>query len=481
MAIATTALTFVHLWAEGLLILLSSVIVLRCIYRLYFHSLSRIPGPKIAACTSLWLAYHTYIGDESSVIFDLHKKYGPALRIAPNDVDFDDGDAVEPIYVAGGGFPKTPQYSKFDIDGHTTIFSTLTLPERAQRAKAVAPLFSTASIRNASGTLDKVVDDFVSRVRTESKTGKPVNVLNAARGMAIDAISAYLFQQQYGAVTEQTSTMSASPFVDAYVGVGAFFNLLPGKIGDLVQSMADYWCADAKTNAAFRLINSFTQNLVNTSVPKSGSYQSRLLEQVSPEQSRIELKDACFAGTDSTSTNTASIMWFLAKYPDVYDRLCEEVQRRTSQNEDPSTGSYLRGVVREGLRLSWANPTRLPRQVPKGGWHFKGHFYPEGTSVGVAATQLHKDETVFPESDKFRPERWENPTEAMLTHFFAFGKGTRTCIAKNLATAELTLATLKMAQTDMLRGAEIVTERIEMTEWFNSRIKGEEILIKLKN
>ena len=135
--------------------------------------------------------------------------------------------------------------------------------------------------------------------------------------MAIDAISAYLFQQRYGAVTEQTSTMSASPFVDAYVGVGAFFNLLPGKVGDLVQSMADYWCTDAKTNAAFGLINSFTQNLVNTSVPKSGSYQSRLLEQVSPEQSRIELKDACFAGTDSTSTNTASIMWFLAKYPDV--------------------------------------------------------------------------------------------------------------------------------------------------------------------
>lgn len=47
--------------------------------------------------------------------------------------------------------------------------------------------------------------------------------------------------------------------------------------------------------------------------------------------------------------------------------------------------------------------------------------------------------------------------------------------------AELTLATLKVAQTEMLRGAEIVTERIEMTEWFNSRIKDEEILIRLKN
>lgn len=300
------------------LFLLPALIALRCMYRLFWHPLSRIPGPKIAACTSLWLAYHTFIGDESSVIFDLHKKHGQTLRIAPNDVDIDDGDAVESIYAARGGFPKTSQYSKFDIDGHNTIFSSLTLSERAQRAKAVLPLFSTTSIRNASATtLDTVVDDFVQRLRTEGQTGEPVNVLNAARGMAIDAISIYLFQQRYGGVEEKTKTMSASPFVDAFVGVGAFFNLLPGPAGDWVQHLADYWCADTKTNAAFALIDTFTKQLVAASVPKSGSYQSRLLEQVSSQQSQIELKDLCFAGTDSTSTNMATIIWYLTKYPDM--------------------------------------------------------------------------------------------------------------------------------------------------------------------
>lgn len=163
-----------------------------------------------------------------------------------------------------------------------------------------------------------------------------------------------------------------------------------------------------------------------------------------------------------------------------YTRLREEVQQRIAQNEDPSTGPYLRGVVREGLRLSWANPTRLPRQVSKDGWQFKGHFFPSGTSVGASATQLHKNENVFSDPLAFKPERWENATDDMLTHFFAFGKGTRTCIAKNLAMAELTLATLKVAESNLLSGAEVVTERIEFKEWFNSRIKGEEILIRLK-
>jgi cytochrome P450 len=118
--------------------------------------------------------------------------------------------------------------------------------------------------------------------------------------------------------------------------------------------------------------------------------------------------------------------------------------------------------------------------VPKGGWQFKGHFFPEGTSVGISAFQLHQDETVFPEPHIFQPERWENATDAMLTSFFAFGKGSRTCIAKNLAMAELTLAMIKVAETDILRDAELATDHIEIKEWFNSSVKEERILIRIK-
>lgn len=150
---------------------------------------------------------------------------------------------------------------------------------------------------------------------------------------------------------------------------------------------------------------------------------------------------------------------------------------RTANNEDPSTGPYLRGVVREGLRLSMANPIRLPRVVPKDGWRYHDYFFPAGTSVGVASFQLHQDENVFPDAQRFLPERWLEPTDRMLANFFAFGKGTRACIAQNLGTAELTLATTKVVQADALRGASPVHDRIELLEWFNSRVKGEEILI----
>lgn len=151
---------------------------------------------------------------------------------------------------------------------------------------------------------------------------------------------------------------------------------------------------------------------------------------------------------------------------------------RTANHEDAMSGPYLRGVVREGLRLSMANPIRLPRLVPLRGWRYHDYFFPAGTSVGVASFQLHQDEAVFPNAQRFLPERWLDPTDQMLTNFFAFGKGSRACIAQNLGTAELTLATVKVVQADLLRGATPVQDRIEILEWFNSRVRGEQILIQ---
>ncbi|KAL2222194.1 cytochrome P450 [Thermoascus aurantiacus ATCC 26904] len=471
----TTVLQYLYLSANPatLLVTLLASLLWTCIYRLFFHPLSKVPGPPLAACTSLWLAYHTYVGDECTVVHALHKKHGPVLRVGPNDVDISDGEAVAPIYLDRGGFQKARAYSKFDIDGRPTIFSTLTTAERAHRAKAVVPLFSTAAIRNSSHVLSTVVDEFVARLQREARTGRPVNVLNLTRCMAVDAVSSYLFQRNYGGIAEDASEMSASAFVDAYVGVGAFFNI-PGKIGDVVMHVVDYLTSTERTAKSFKAVDDYVHKLIGSAAP--GSYPRRLLERsVAKDQTMIECKDLIFAGSDSTGMNTATILWYLARNPDVYARLRQEVLERKENGEDVSAGPYLRGVVREGLRLSWANPIRLPRVVPEGGWSFKGFYFPPGTNVGVSSWELHRDERVFPDADRFLPERWLDPTDEMLRNFFAFGKGSRACIAQNLGSAELALATQKVAEADALKGARALRDKIEIYEWFNSRVKDERI------
>ena len=50
------------------------------IYRLYFHPLSKIPGPKLAALTDYWELYQDFFREETGHLFieldSLHDRYG---------------------------------------------------------------------------------------------------------------------------------------------------------------------------------------------------------------------------------------------------------------------------------------------------------------------------------------------------------------------------------------------------------------------
>jgi hypothetical protein len=143
-------------------------------------------------------------------------------------------------------------------------------------------------------------------------------------------------------------------------------------------------------------------------------------------------------------------------------------------------------VIREGLRLSRANPTRLPRIVPPCGYTYtpspstsssssptpareKNHhhhhhlqrgakreyFLPAGTQISEQISTLHGAAGVYEEPADFRPERWllpqgrggpggdedgGNPPSLLHRDFFPFGLGARTCIARALATQEVICA-----------------------------------------
>jgi cytochrome P450 len=148
------------------------------------------------------------------------------------------------------------------------------------------------------------------------------------------------------------------------------------------------------------------------------------------------------------------------------------------ENPDADAQSlpYLSGVVKEGLRISMANPTQFRRIVSPNGLQVEGlPFIPAGTSVGLSPYTLHFNPEVFPNPHEFEPERWADPTEKMLRDSIPFGLGSRQCIARTLATAELYWGTQEMVKRDMLNGARPVRKEIEILEWFNSKVKDEKV------
>ncbi|KAH7382607.1 cytochrome P450 [Phaeosphaeria sp. MPI-PUGE-AT-0046c] len=458
-----------------------AILFIRSIYRIFLHPLSRIPGPLLPKVTSLWLYYHAYIGDEASSIRALHATYGALVRVSPNEVDISDADAIQAIYVSKGGFPKAECYTNFDIDGHKTIFSTTDHEHRAVRAKAVMPLFSTKSLRENENAIWGCVDRMIERLALESRSKTSVNVLNLTRSLAVDAVSTHLFRENYDGVSEQGPTLSVSAFVDAFVAVGRFF-YLPNIVFVWLEWATTKWQADRETDDSMMIVDKFVGNLVSSTTPKSSTYPGRLLAAgISDSEVKAQCKDLVFAGTDSTGMNLATIMRSLAMHPEKYARLKQEVNdniARGSDAQDVQALPYLNAVVREALRISMANPTRLPHVVPAGGWTFKDTFFPTGSIVGCSAYELHFNDNIFPAPTEFVPERWLESTEEMSKYWFAFGAGSRACIARNLATLELQFATERLARSNVLEGANAVQESVEIYEWFNSKVRGEAIELR---
>ena len=107
------------------LLTVASVVVVHltflAIYRLYFHPLSKFPGPKLAAVSDYWELYQDFLRKESGYLFieldNLHEKYGmlfedievyfvrydlrsagPIVRIRPNEVHIRDSKWMDVLY-----------------------------------------------------------------------------------------------------------------------------------------------------------------------------------------------------------------------------------------------------------------------------------------------------------------------------------------------------------------------------------------------
>lgn len=153
-----------------------------------------------------------------------------------------------------------------------------------------------------------------------------------------------------------------------------------------------------------------------------------------------------------------------------------------------------------------ANPTRLPRVVPRDGWVYspsadftwassskapartqshETYFLPAGTLVSVQIHTLHHNPAVFPDPYDFRPDRWlESPPEQlekMGRDHIPFSLGSRQCIARNLAMMELHMTCAAILESEVLDGATNVGDKIEILEWFNSKVRGERIEIEYED
>ncbi|HEX3174645.1 MAG TPA: cytochrome P450 [Solirubrobacterales bacterium] len=170
---------------------------------------------------------------------------------------------------------------------------------------------------------------------------------------------------------------------------------------------------------------------------------------MSDEEMRDELLTLLTAGHETTATSLSWAVERLARHPGKLERLRAEVEAGGEE--------YLAATILETLRL---RPTiaivlrRLAQPVEIGGYEL-----PAGVAVVPSVYLVHRNPQVYPEPDRFLPERFlENPPGTYT--WIPFGGGVRRCLGGAFAHFEMTVVLRELVKRHGIRPADPEPEAI---------------------
>ena len=155
------------------------------------------------------------------------------------------------------------------------------------------------------------------------------------------------------------------------------------------------------------------------------------------------------AGAAPVAKTTATILYHLCKDSAKLQRLRKEF---STHNIDDSSGRatlehlpYLNACINEGLRLHHGLSKRSPRVASQETLYFRDWEIPAGTAISTQTPFIHYDEEIFPDAWSFQPDRWLEGNDAeqlalRRRRLVAFGRGSRSCIGRDLALTEICIA-----------------------------------------
>jgi len=174
---------------------------------------------------------------------------------------------------------------------------------------------------------------------------------------------------------------------------------------------------------------------------------------LSDQEIRDSLVTLLIAGHETTSIALAWTLEQIISHTDAVERIREELVR-TAGGELPRAEhlqqlDYLDAAIRESLRVRTILPivVRLTKRPFTAG----GREYPAGVVLCPCSHLVHRRPDLYPEPEKFRPERFLERKYAGH-EWFPFGGGNRTCLGMAFALYEMkvVLATL-FSQANLTR------------------------------
>ncbi|KAF9885993.1 hypothetical protein FE257_012171 [Aspergillus nanangensis] len=460
----------IPLWSTGLAIIVASTLAV-CAYRLTLHPLARYPGPKLAACSSLYFLYYIWTGYFPQHCETLFRKYKTnVIRVAPGQVVFNDPRSLKDIIGRSDVYRGNFALRVIGFAG-TNVSNIRDAGEHRRKRRLMAPGFSNTVLNSQEpGIVVPIVDKLVTQLAKAAPAGA-VNLTDYFDCATLDIIGALSFGANFGMLDK----LQDHPFLHVLPSV-LRWSVVAQCIPEVFRFLSNVnrYGPSWMTPKAFRGVVEFAGYHLNLrkkrdateidlgsrqdiiSIIEAGNEKFKGKEgytHLGQYEMLGEATNLVTGGGDTVATALTNTFWHLGQNPTVYKRLVSEIR-----NEFPTSDSvlspklaqkipYLDAVLNESMRLSPVLPgpmwRRTDNPIP-----VAGYIVPGNTELGAMRYNIFRNPDVFHRADEYLPQRWmERDGEFKNDDLEAsqpFGLGPRTCIGRNIAWMELRLIVAKL-------------------------------------
>ncbi|BFZ54268.1 hypothetical protein PYCC9005_001301 [Savitreella phatthalungensis] len=420
------------------------------------NTLKWVPGPWLARYSDLWLFYHARAHRRFRAVHEAHQTHGRFVRIAPNHISIAIADAIPIVYGHGTGTLKADFYDAF-VSIHRGLFNTRDRADHTRKRKIVSSVFSAQNVTGFEPYVQKSIRLFLhkldSLIQRQGGQAADFDFLPWANYLAFDIIGDLAFGTPFGFLEAERDTNDGIRVLNergewsATVGTMVWIKpWTPWMIWDKfftdglqsVRKLAQIAItavdkrigveSDRKDLLSFLLK---ARNEDGTPLPKT-EIQAEALTQL-------------IAGSDTTSNSLTHFLDVLCRNPEEYARLQQSIDEMMeplgdslATFADVQHNKHLLYCIWEALRVQPTSAMGLPREVagPEP-LDVCGHRFPPGTVLSVPSYTVHHDPAIYPNPEKFKPDRWAAADAPGDKQFIPFSYGPRACVGRNVAMLEL--------------------------------------------
>ncbi|PNP82907.1 hypothetical protein FNYG_03785 [Fusarium nygamai] len=175
-------------------------------YLLGNGSLRHVPGPWYCKVSSIPLSIYEILCRRNEIILDLHKKYGPIVQIASNEVSVADFEATKQIYGTKDRWAKSDYFDHFMGYGRRSIFATKPYEGHRIKRKYTSSFYQAKTIYKLP-EIEEHVKTRSLAVLDQVRNGEDVDVFSLTSWYALDNITFLVFGPSHGThEVDQTCT-----------------------------------------------------------------------------------------------------------------------------------------------------------------------------------------------------------------------------------------------------------------------------------